>query len=246
MRIFGLIGYPLSHSFSPGYFKAKFLKEHIDADYRLFPIEDISRVPALIKECPLLSGLNITIPYKELVIPYLDFIDATASAVGAVNCIRVNKGKLEGFNTDVIGFHKSIAPLLQAHHTKALILGTGGASKAVGYILRQHNIECLYASRTSGSNSISYREIGREIIENYPVIINATPLGMYPAVSGKPAIPYEYITGRNLLYDLVYNPAETTFMKLGKEQGASVKNGYDMLLYQAEASWDIWNVISVM
>lgn len=241
MRLFGLVGYPLSHSFSPGYFTKKFREAKIDAEYRLFPLEDIQHFPALIEGYPQLSGLNVTIPYKEMVIPYLDTLDNTAMAIGAVNCIRTNNGRLEGFNTDAAGFFQSISPLLQGHHTRALILGTGGAAKAIEYILCSHGIECLLVSRFPGNKNVIYNDIDRQTIENHSLIINATPLGMFPDTQHKPPIPYEFITGRHLLYDVVYNPAETIFLKLGKERGAVVKNGYDMLVNQAEASWNIWN-----
>jgi len=241
MRLFGLIGFPLSHSFSPEYFNYKFNREHIDADYRLFPLDAISAFPDLLVLYPQLSGLNVTIPYKEKIISYMDRLDPLASAIGAVNCIRFNENRLEGYNTDAMGFYESILSLLQPWHRSALVLGNGGASKAIRYILQEKGIGCLTVSRSATADSISYQDLDKNIIENHLLIINTTPLGMYPHESDAPDIPYEYLTGRHLLYDVVYNPAETLFLRQGSRKGAVVKNGYDMLLNQAEASWNIWN-----
>lgn len=241
MKLFGLIGYPLSHTFSPGYFNEKFGKEHINAEYRPFPLEDLGRFPELLNTYPLLQGLNVTIPYKEKIIPYLDGLDKQAQDIGAVNCIRFNNGKLMGFNTDASGFRDTIAPLLQAHHKAALILGTGGASRAVRYILEQAGLQCLLVSRAQGKETIRYEELSSDILKKYNVIVNTTPVGMYPHQEEAPAIPYQYLTADHLLYDVIYNPAETLFLKKGRQQGAMIKNGYEMLVNQAEGSWLVWN-----
>lgn len=248
MRRFGLIGYPLSHSFSAGYFAQKFQKEQInDAVYENFSIDSIDQFPGLLKAHPDFAGLNITIPYKEKVIPFLDELNETAKAVGAVNTvkfIRKDKGEvwLEGFNTDVYGFETSLTPYLQNHHTKALILGTGGASKAIKYILKKKGISFVSASiEELKENEIRYEDITKEIIADHLLIINCTPLGTYPKVDTCPAIPYEYITSRHVLYDLVYNPEETLFLKKGKEKGAQITNGLKMLHLQAQKAWEIWN-----
>jgi shikimate dehydrogenase len=249
MRIFGLIGNPLSHSFSEKYFTDKFQKERIsDVKYCLFPLSDIHELSSVLNDNPSLAGLNVTIPYKQSVIDYLDEIDSIAAEINAVNTIKIQrKGKyaqLKGFNTDVFGFEKSIQPLLKPVHTHALILGTGGAAHAVKYVL-MHNfgISTVLVSRNpSGiSNAISYEDITEKIISEHKLIINASPCGMYPDLKTTPSIPYQFITPQHLLYDLVYNPAETVFLKKGKQHGAQIKNGLDMLLLQAEKSWDIWN-----
>lgn len=242
MKTYGLIGFPLSHSFSKGFFTKKFEEEQIAGhQYETFPIPAITEFPALLAQHPDLCGLNVTIPYKEQVIPYLDELSDAAAQIGAVNCIRFKDGKKKGFNTDVIGFRESLQPLLQPHHHKALVLGTGGAAKAVMYALQEMNIDYLVASRTPGNGTVAYSSLDQATMEAYTLIINTTPLGMYPNVDACPDIPYEYITSRHLLYDLVYNPAETLFLQKGAAQGAVIKNGYEMLILQAEASWDIWN-----
>lgn len=239
--VYGLIGYPLSHSFSPGYFKEKFAKVEIDAVYRLFPLANIKELPQLLAKYPSLSGLNVTIPYKEQVIPFLDDIDNAAKAIGAVNCIKISNGQLKGYNTDVIGFEHSLAPLLQPQHTKALVLGTGGAAKAVAYVLGKLNINYQLVSSSDKTGTIAYRDISTDTIEEHKLIINTTPLGMHPNTDACPDIPYSALGETHLLYDLIYNPEETTFLKKGNAQGATTKNGYEMLVLQAEASWDIWN-----
>lgn len=239
--VYGLIGYPLSHSFSPDYFRKKFAREGIDAVYRLFPLASINELPNLLNEHPSISGLNVTIPYKEQVIPFLDDIDDAAKAVGAVNCIKIDNGKLKGYNTDVIGFKQSLTPLLQTHHNKALILGTGGAAKAVAYVLSKLNIGYSLVSRSGKEGSIAYSDITDLTIKEHPLIINTTPLGMHPNADTSPDLPYSAIGQKHLVYDLVYNPEETLFLKGGKAQGATTKNGYEMLVLQAEASWDIWS-----
>jgi shikimate dehydrogenase len=247
MRVFGLIGYPLGHSFSAGYFSEKFEKEGIpDSVYKNFPINDIRKLLPIISENTELVGLNVTIPHKEQVIQLLDEIDAEAKEIGAVNTIKIirnKKGfKLIGFNSDVYGFQKSLQPHLKEFHKKALILGTGGASKAIKFILKKLNINYISASiEELKKNEIRYEEIDKSMIEDRLLIIHATPLGTYPKIETFPPIPYEYISEKHVLFDLVYNPEETTFMRKGKAQGATVINGLQMLHLQAERSWEIWN-----
>ena len=245
MDKYGLIGYPLGHSFSVGYFNEKFSNEHINAKYINFEIPSIEDFAEVIESDPELRGLNVTIPYKEQVIPYLDSLSPEANAIGAVNVIRItrkgDKTHLKGFNSDVIGFTRSIEPLLERHHKKALILGTGGASKAVDYGLRSLGIETKFVSRTKRPGFFTYEEITPEIIKDYNIIVNCTPLGMYPNTDVCPTLPYEAMDSHNLLYDLLYNPDETLFMQKGKEHGAITKNGLEMLLLQAFASWEFWN-----
>ena len=247
MDKYGLIGYPLKHSFSIGYFNEKFQSENIDAEYVNFEIPRIEDFMEVVEENPNLRGLNVTIPYKEQVIPYLDELDKDTAKIGAVNVIKIipqGKGdvKLVGYNSDIIGFTRSIEPLLQSHHVKALILGTGGASKAVFHGLANLGIEATFVSRTKKSNDIlTYQELTPEIMQEHTVIVNTTPLGMYPNVDACPDIPYDQLTPNHLLYDLLYNPHETLFMKKGMERGATVKNGLEMLLLQAFVSWEIWN-----
>ncbi len=245
MKKYGLLGYPLGHSFSKNYFNQKFEAEKIDAEYLNFEIPDIKEIKSVIKENPELNGLNVTIPYKQQVIPYLDDLDDDARQIGAVNVIKFSKGlfgkvKLKGYNSDIIGFKQSIEPLLKDHHRKALILGTGGASKAVFHGLKQLGIAATFVSRQCKEYCITYEEITEKIMEQYHVIVNTTPLGMYPNVNACPNIPYELLTSDHLLYDLLYNPDETLFMQKGKERGAVVKNGLEMLLLQAFAAWEIW------
>ena len=245
MKKYGLLGYPLGHSFSKNYFNQKFEAEKIDAEYLNFEIPDIKEIKSVIKENPELNGLNVTIPYKQQIIPYLDDLDDDARPIGAVNVIKFSKGlfgkvKLKGYNSDIIGFKQSIEPLLKDHHRKALILGTGGASKAVFHGLKQLGIAATFVSRQSKEYCITYEEITEKIMEQYHVIVNTTPLGMYPNVNACPNIPYELLTSDHLLYDLLYNPDETLFMQKGKERGAVVKNGLEMLLLQAFAAWEIW------
>ncbi|OSZ82213.1 shikimate dehydrogenase [Chitinophagaceae bacterium IBVUCB1] len=236
---YGLIGYPLSHSFSPPYFAKKFAEQGIDADYKAYPLASIEELTALLNNNPSLQGLNVTIPYKQEVIPYLDAIDDAAKAIGAVNCITIKDGILAGYNTDWIGFTDSIHPLLQPDHTHALVLGSGGSSKAVVYALKQLGIQYNIVSRNGGN--YQYSQLTESIIQAHTIIINTTPLGMYPHTDNAPDIPYQFLTTSHLLYDLVYNPAETVFMQKGILAGATVKNGYEMLVLQAEASWRIWN-----
>ncbi|MFY0253751.1 shikimate dehydrogenase family protein [Chitinophaga sp. 30R24] len=242
MKIYGLIGYPLSHSFSKGFFKEKFEKENIAGClYENFPIPAITELPNLLAQQPQLQGLNVTIPYKEAVIPYLDELSKAAAQIGAVNCIQIENGRKKGYNTDVIGFSKSLQPLLQPQHTHALVLGTGGAAKAIMYALQQLGIAYTVVSRKAGNGAVPYESLTQSVMEQHTLIVNTTPLGMYPQVDTLPEIPYQHLTSRHLLYDLVYNPAETAFLQKGAAQGAAVKNGHEMLILQAEASWEIWN-----
>ena len=247
MQRFGLIGYPLSHSFSAGYFAKKFAALNIsDAVYENFSVENIDIFKDLLKKYSDFAGLNVTIPYKEQVMQYLDEIDVVALEVKAVNTIKFtrkdNKLILKGFNTDIYGFETSLKPLLEPHHKKALILGTGGASKAIKFILNKLGIEFVSASILElQENEIRYEDINKAMIEDRLLIINATPLGTYPKVDTCPSIPYEFITPRHVLFDLVYNPEVTLFLKKGKERGAKTKNGLEMLHLQAEKAWEIWN-----
>lgn len=245
MDKYGLIGYPLGHSFSIGYFNEKFQNEGTDATYENFEIASIDEFPEVIDTNPELRGLNVTIPYKEKVISYLDTLSPEARAIGAVNVIKVeHKGKkvvLKGYNSDVIGFTRSIEPLLERYHKKALILGTGGAAKAIGYGLKALGLETVMVSRFERPGAIRYEQVTQEVIKEYNVVVNCTPTGMYPHADECPALPYEAMDSHTLLYDLIYNPDETLFMKRGKARGATVKNGLEMLLLQAFASWEFWN-----
>ena len=240
MDKYGLIGYPLGHSFSKSYFNEKFENEGINAEYINFEIPTLDSLPEILASNPELKGLNVTIPYKEKVISYLDSISPEARAIGAVNVIRVDhKGNdtyLKGFNSDVIGFTKSIEPLLERFHKKALILGTGGASKAINFGLKSLGLETVFVSRFERPGTIQYSQITPDIIQEYNVIVNCTPCGMYPHIDECPQLPYEAMTSKNILYDLLYNPDETLFMKKGAQHGATVKNGLEMLLLQAFAS----------
>ena len=239
--LYGLIGYPLVHSFSQAYFKKKFAELNIDADYELFPIPDISEFPQILTSHPDLGGLNVTIPYKETVIPFLDELDDKAREIGAVNCITIRNGKTKGYNTDAEALRKTLFPLLKPHHTHALVLGTGGASKAVAYVLKSLNIPYKLVSRNHKEGSFTYTDITKEIINEYKLIINTTPMGMTPNMGSYAPIPYNKLGMQHLLYDLVYNPEETRFLSLGRAHGAAIKNGIEMLQLQAEAGWEIWN-----
>ena len=245
MDKYGLIGYPLTHSFSIGFFNEKFKSEGIDAIYENFEIPSIEDFPEVVDTNPNLKGLNVTLPYKERVIAYLDVLSPEARAIGAVNVIKVShKGKdtqLKGYNSDVIGFTKSIDPLIKPYHKKALILGTGGASKAIDYGLKSLGLETVKVSRYEHADTIQYDNITADIVKKYNVIVNCTPCGMYPNADECPKLPYEAMDSNNLLYDLIYNPDETLFMKKGMEHGAVVKNGLEMLLLQAFVSWEFWN-----
>ncbi|MDO5665233.1 MAG: shikimate dehydrogenase [Bacteroidia bacterium] len=248
LRIYGLIGFPLKHSFSSKFFIEKFAREGINAEYLDFEIEDILKIREVILLNPYLYGLNITIPYKEKVIAFLHEISPEAEKIGAVNVIKVERRpndmyfyKLTGYNTDYIGFKNSIAPLIRPEiHKKALILGTGGASKAVRQVFEDMNIEWKYVSRSSGNDRFTYKDLNQNILHEYKIIVNCSPVGTFPNVNECPDIPYEFLTPEHLLYDLVYNPAETLFLKTGKAQGATIKNGAEMLELQALAAWDIW------
>lgn len=243
MKLYGLIGHPLSHSFSKKYFSEKFVKEHItDCEFLLFDIPSIKDLKNILAQNPNLKGLSVTIPYKEVVMEYLDEIDETAKQIGAVNTIKIENNKLIGYNTDYFGFKQSLKPFLEISQERALILGTGGASKAVYHALTSLNINCLFVSRNpKNDNEISYEEVNEYVIRNHQIIVNATPIGTFPNINEKPAINYNEITSKHLLYDLVYNPAETQFLKEGKQRGAMVLNGLQMLQLQAEKAWGIWN-----
>lgn len=245
MDKYGLIGYPLVHSFSISYFNQKFIDEKIDAVYENFEIPTIDLLPEVIDSNPDLRGLNVTIPYKQKVMPFLDAISQEAMAIGAVNVIKVTreggKSRLKGYNSDVIGFTKSIESMLEKFHKKALILGTGGASKAVDYGLKSLGLETVFVSRYQRPGTILYEDITPDIIKEYNVIVNCTPCGMYPHTEECPKLPYEAMDNRTILYDLIYNPDTTLFMKKGAEHGANTKNGLEMLLLQAFASWDFWH-----
>ncbi len=246
MKKYGLIGYPLTHSFSKRFFTEKFEMEKINSSYDNFEIDTIQRFPEIIENNPEIIGLNVTIPYKEQVIPFLDDLNDSAQKIGAVNTIKIirsNSGiTLKGFNTDTFGFESSLKPMLKEFHKKALILGTGGASKALKYVLGELKIDFISASiEELKENEIRYEEIDEKMMSERLLIINATPLGTFPKTETFPNIPYEFITDKHLLFDLVYNPEVTQFMAKGKAKGATVKNGYEMLLGQALKSYEIWN-----
>lgn len=246
MKKYGLIGYPLGHSFSKNFFNEKFHSEGIDAEYVNFELPSIAELPEVLLANRNLEGLNVTIPYKEQVISYLDELDADAAAIGAVNVIKIirpAKGriKLKGYNSDIIGFTQSIEPLLEPQHKKALILGTGGASKAVFHGLKKLGLESKFVSRTPREGMLTYAELTPEMMEEYKVVVNCTPVGMYPRADEYPDIPYECLSPNHLLYDLLYNPDTTLFMKKGADRGAVTKNGLEMLLLQAFGAWNIWN-----
>ena len=240
---FGLLGRNISYSFSKGYFTEKFSKEHFEGcSYENFDIQEINDFNELKNNNTDLNGLNVTIPYKEVVIPFLDKLSKNAAQIGAVNTIKfTKKGKLKGYNTDYYGFKKSLEPLLQPHHKKALILGTGGASKGVAYALDQLGITYTFVSRNAKENCIDYSLVNATTFDNYQIIINCSPVGTSPNIDLFPLIPYEYFTEKHIAYDLIYNPAETQFLSKAKAQGAQIKNGLDMLIFQAEKAWKIWN-----
>lgn len=246
MDRYGLIGYPLGHSFSKAFFNQKFEDEGLDAEYENYEITTIESLPEIVDTTPELKGLNVTIPYKRQVMDYLDSVSPEAARVGAVNVIRIKRQEkktiLKGYNSDVIGFAQSIEPMLEKYHKKALILGTGGASNAVDFVLKNLGLQTQKVSRTKKENAIEYKDVTAETVEEYNVIVNCTPCGMYPNTEECPMLPYEAMNGRNILYDLIYNPDNTLFMKKGIQQGATVKNGLEMLLLQAFASWDFWNM----
>ena len=242
-RRFGLLGRNISYSFSKGYFTEKFSKEHFEGcTYENFDISEINYFTELRKNNPDLNGLNVTIPYKQEILPFLDKLSKNATQIGAVNTIKfTKKGKLKGYNTDYYGFQKSLEPLLEPHHKKALILGTGGASKGVAFALDKLGITYTFVSREAKENCVDYQFINATTFDNYQIIINCSPVGTSPNVDAFPLIPYEFFTEKHIAYDLIYNPAETAFLRKAKEQGAKIKNGLDMLIFQAEKAWKIWN-----
>jgi shikimate dehydrogenase len=257
VRKFGLIGYPLTHSFSQKYFTEKFQREGVsDAVYENFPIPSVDALPDVLRD-PVLCGLNVTIPYKQEVMAFLHSADPVVAQIGACNCIRISGGRLYGYNTDVVGFEQSVIRKLQPWHTQALILGTGGAAKAVEYVMKKLGIDYRYVSRKAGGGAMSadgdksgaglratdlgYEQVDAALLDQYTLIINTTPLGMSPKVDECPPLPYAALTSRHYLYDLVYNPARTLFLRKGEERGAVVENGHEMLIIQAEESWRIWN-----
>lgn len=246
MKAFGLIGWPLKNSFSENYFNSKFLSLGLfDHSYQNFPIETINEFPDLLSANPELKGLNVTLPHKESVIPFLDKLDESAREAGAVNCIKINHQReiktLTGYNTDVYGFEISLLPVIEGKNiTTALILGTGGAAKAVAYVLRKNNISYRFVSRKAGRNIFTYEELTKETVSSHKLIINCTPVGMFPDSESAPAIPYQFISPEHVAYDLIYLPVETMFLKHCREHGASTKNGLEMLHLQAEKSWEIW------
>jgi shikimate dehydrogenase len=242
MRRFGLIGKTLKHSFSKNYFTQKFKDNQTrDCIYDIFELQSIDELPDLIATHPDLKGLNVTIPYKEQVLTFLNERSVVVQEIEACNCIKIINGKLHGFNTDVIGFKSSLQPKLKPHHKKALILGTGGAAKAVKYALKELEIEYLLVSRRKEFGDLGYEDVDDEILKQYTLIINTTPLGMFPNMNDDPPIPYEFLTPQHFLFDLVYNPEKTKFLQHGEKQGAQIANGHEMLILQAEESWRIWN-----
>ena len=247
MRKFGLIGFPLSHSFSKKFFTKKFAEEHIpDCEYELFPMENIALFSGLINGDTALEGLNVTIPYKLDVIPLMDEIEEAAAQIGAVNCISIRRNGaqlfLKGYNTDAYGFEASLTPLLRPDHAKALVFGDGGAARAVKYVLTKLGMPFLVVTRRPSEDSILYEAVTGDLLQEYTVLINTTPLGMSPDLDSCPDIPYGALSGKHLAYDLVYNPEETLFLQRARQQGAAVKNGLEMLYLQAERSWHIWNL----
>jgi len=242
MRLFGLIGYPLTHSFSKEYFGEKFQREAIkNCQYENFQLANINELPEIIKCHPDLEGLNVTIPYKEAVLGFLDEKNDLVRKIGACNCIKIIGGKLAGFNTDVIGFEKSLRSQLRSDHKNALILGTGGAAKAVEFVLKKNQIHYTYVSRGHLKNGLTYEQLTPEVIDKNKLIINTTPVGMHPKINEILLLPFEEITPKHFLFDLIYNPPKTLFLREGEERGAAIQNGYEMLVSQAEESWKIWN-----
>jgi shikimate dehydrogenase len=247
-KLLGLIGYPLGHSFSKKYFTQKFDNEGLAQawEYELFPIEKIEKIEEILRGHPNLVGLNVTIPYKEKILPYLHELDVEAAEIGAVNCIKIQDGRLKGFNTDVYGFEKSLLGLIapkgaDVSHLKAIVLGTGGAAKGVVHVLKKLGMAYKWVSRTRSEGILSYADLTKDIMKTHTVIINTTPLGMTPHTDACPSIPYKYIGNQHFMYDLIYNPELTTFMMNGIEHGAKAKSGLDMLHFQAVKGWEIWN-----
>lgn len=244
MKIYGLLGNPLSHSFSQKYFSEKFQRENIDdCVYLNFETPDLDVKVKDLKNDANVWGLNVTIPYKTQVLSWLDFVSPACEEIGACNCIKIENKKWSGFNTDVTGFEKTFSPKLKSHHSKALILGTGGSSKAVSYVLKKLGIEYLFVSRTKHTslNVFGYDEVTPDIMLEYNIVINTTPLGMFPNINNSPIIPYEFVTAEHYFFDLIYNPDTTLFLAKAKEKGAAIENGKNMLSIQAEESWKIWN-----
>ena len=238
MKNFGLIGKNIAYSFSESHFHDKFRKENItNSTYQLFDLKSISEVEELFQTKEL-KGFNVTIPYKEEIIPYLDELSPEAQKIGAVNCVKIQNNKRIGFNTDAFGFENSLQPLLEKHHQKALILGDGGAAKAVKFTLSKLGIDFQSVTR---KGELKFEDLNQEIISKHPLIINCTPVGTFPDLEASPDIPYQFITTSHLLYDLIYNPEKTKFLQLGEIKGAKIKNGYEMLVLQAEKSWEIWS-----
>jgi len=244
MKIYGLIGNPLGHSFSQKYFTEKFSRENITGcEYQNFEIRDLQKEIYSLKNNPLISGLNVTIPYKSEIIPFLDSTSDVCKEINACNCIKISNGKWLGFNTDVAGFRQTFIEHLKHHHNKALVLGTGGSSKAVGYVLKGLGIDFLFVSRKGDDSSavINYESLSYQLMQEFTIVINTTPLGMFPNVNAYPQIPYEYITRKHYFFDLIYNPARTLFLSKAEAMGAVVENGEKMLAIQAEESWKIWS-----
>lgn len=242
MKRYGLIGRTLTHSFSKDFFAKKFANEGItDCVYDNYELKTIEEFPLLLKENPELKGLNVTIPYKEDVLQYLTDSNQVVKEIGACNCIKITGGEVVGYNTDVLGFRNSLVPKLKRHHRRALVLGTGGAAKAIRYVLQQLGIDYSIVSRRKRLNELGYEDLGEETLADHHLIINTTPLGMYPNVDSDPPVPYEYITRKHFLYDVIYNPEKTKFLAEGEKRGAQICNGYEMLIEQAEESWRIWN-----
>lgn len=245
MQQYGLVGYPIGHSFSGEYFSAKFLTEKIEAVYHNFPMQDVADIVPILEKNSEIEGFNITIPHKTNILPYLDSMDEGAQKVGAVNVVKVTRSQgryiLKGFNTDVIGFENSLKPHLRSCHKKALVFGTGGASKAVVYVLHTLGIEYAYVSRNVKQGQLTYSDLTPEIIAEHKLLVNCTPLGMSPNIGKCPDIPYQAINSDHYLFDLIYNPEISEFLNRGKTKGATIKNGLEMLYLQADAAWEIWN-----
>lgn len=241
MSLYGLLGKTLKHSFSKGFFTEKFVREgRTDDRYENFELEHIGQLESLLQQHSDLRGLNVTIPYKEAVLPFLHYRNEVVTAIGACNCISIEEGKLHGYNTDVVGFRDSLEKRLQPQHTHALVLGTGGAAKAVLYVLEQLGINYQVVSRTLSGNTITYQQVTPELLRSHLLVINTSPVGMYPNMDEAPLLPYEAVTSAHLLFDLIYNPGQTLFLKHGADRGAQTANGYEMLIGQALESWRIW------
>jgi len=242
MKWYGLLGKTLKHSFSKAYFSKKFSSENIDdCRYENFELASINELPELLNGNPDIQGLNVTIPYKEEILPFLDYENDIVKEINACNCIKISGGKLSGYNTDVIGFQQSLEKLLKSHHKSALIIGTGGSAKAVRYALNTLGVAYQNVSRTKTSSTITYEELDEESVKSHLLIVNTSPVGMYPKIEEAPAIPFQFVTPEHLLFDLTYNPEKTLFLKKGEEKGATISNGSEMLILQAEESWRIWN-----